>query len=120
MVIDVADVFLESLNRQSFFLRHPEYYSGVMILTTTRYLSTNPAFESRVDITLGLSELDKATRAQIWRNFLDNDGGNEGLGDNAIVIPATMILSGRQTESAVKTARVLAASAMVPLRIDHI
>lgn len=147
LLIDEADVFLETRSTDSLvrnqmvsgecppkhrilsqvanavlvvFLRHMEYYSGVLILTTNRYLSIDPAFESRVDITLGFSELDEAARAQIWRNFLEKDEGNEGLGDDAIAILATMILNGRQIKSAVKTARVLAASEKVPLSVDHI
>ncbi|KPM39105.1 hypothetical protein AK830_g7464 [Neonectria ditissima] len=128
LLIDEADVFLEARSTDSLvrnqmvsvFLRHLEYYSGVMILTTNRSLSIDPAFESRVDITLGFSELDEAARAQIWRNFLEKDEGNESLGDDAVAILATMILNGRQIKSAVKTARVLAASEKVPLSVDHI
>ena len=53
LLIDEADVFLsvhgQNLEKDtlvSIFLRHMEYFRGVLILTTNRHSSIDPAFES--------------------------------------------------------------------------
>ncbi|KAF7554145.1 hypothetical protein G7Z17_g3101 [Cylindrodendrum hubeiense] len=128
LLVDESDVFLEtrstdSLERNqmvSVFLRLLEYYDGVMILTTNRYLTIDPAFESRVDVILSFPELDEPSRAQIWRNFLQKDEAVTALGEEAISILANVPLNGRQIKSAVKTARVLAAGEGVLLNVEHI
>ena len=53
------------------FLRLLEYYTGVLILTTNRPTMLDPAFESRIDITLDYSELTPAARAKVLNNFLE-------------------------------------------------
>lgn len=63
---DEADVFMEArsstdLKRNelvSIFLRMLEYYEGILFLTTNRAEHINPAFESRVHVSLTYKELD--------------------------------------------------------------
>ncbi|KAF5537295.1 P-loop containing protein [Fusarium mexicanum] len=128
LLLDEADVFLEKRSSSNLtqnemttiFLRLLEYYKGVMILTTNRYPAIDPAFESRIDLSFVFQDLEPASRGKIWYNFLIKE--NKALADdsNAIAKLASMPLNGRQIKSAVKTARILAASENLPLAVDHL
>ncbi|KAJ4259691.1 hypothetical protein NW762_007622 [Fusarium torreyae] len=128
LLLDEADVFLETRSSSnlvqneltSIFLRLLEYYKGVMILTTNRFPAIDPAFESRIDIALPFKDHDAASRAKIWYNFLVRE--DTILADDSAAIEklAGLPLNGRQIKSAVKTARILAASENIPLGIDHL
>ncbi|KAH7157913.1 P-loop containing nucleoside triphosphate hydrolase protein [Dactylonectria estremocensis] len=128
LLVDEADVFLEarttdSLERNqmvSIFLRLLEYYDGIMILTTNRHLTLDPAFESRIDVIIGFTELDEPSRSKIWHNFLQTVDGGDDLGEDIVAMIASVPLNGRQIKSAVKTAHVLAAGEGVPLNAEHI
>ncbi|EHK22006.1 uncharacterized protein TRIVIDRAFT_132053, partial [Trichoderma virens Gv29-8] len=52
------------------FLRRLEYYQGILILTTNRYTSFDPAFKSRIHFYLDYSNLCVHTRRTLWRNFM--------------------------------------------------
>jgi SpoVK/Ycf46/Vps4 family AAA+-type ATPase len=54
------------------FLRLLEYFEGILFLTTNRIDTIDPAFESRIHITMHLDALGPTGRQQIWQNFLDN------------------------------------------------
>ncbi|KAF5595219.1 P-loop containing protein [Fusarium pseudocircinatum] len=128
LLLDEADVFLEKRTSSNLtqnemttiFLRLLEYYKGLMILTTNRYPAIDPAFESRIDLSFVFQDLEPASRGKIWYNFLI--GENKALAEdsNAIAKLASMPLNGRQIKSAVKTARILAASENLPLAVDHL
>ncbi|KAH7176358.1 P-loop containing nucleoside triphosphate hydrolase protein [Dactylonectria macrodidyma] len=128
LLVDEADVFLEArttdnLERNqmvSVFLRLLEYYDGIMILTTNRHLSLDPAFESRIDIILAFPELDEPSRSRIWHNFLRTVDGGDELDEDVVAMIASVPLNGRQIKSAVKTAHVLAEGEDVPLNAEHI
>ncbi|KAF4968296.1 hypothetical protein FSARC_4241 [Fusarium sarcochroum] len=128
LLIDEADVFLEARTTHNLvqnelvaiFLRLLEYYKGVMILTTNRFPTIDPAFESRIDITLTFSDLDAASRAKVWYNFLVREDASLADDSNTIEKLAEAPLNGCQIKSAVKTARILAASENLPLNIDHL
>jgi SpoVK/Ycf46/Vps4 family AAA+-type ATPase len=91
-----------------------------MILTTNRMLAIDPAFESRIDMTLVYSEHSEAAREKIWRNFTETIDGHHQLDDAALKALAAAPLNGRQIKSAIKTARALAASEDVPLAQKHL
>ncbi|KAF2795057.1 P-loop containing nucleoside triphosphate hydrolase protein [Melanomma pulvis-pyrius CBS 109.77] len=129
LLIDEADVFMEArtsndLGRNelvSVFLRHLEYYSGIMILTTNRMRSIDTAFESRIDITLKYNPLTEADRRQVWKNFLRNfDPADIDVDEAAVDDLAKWDFNGRQIKSAIKTARILAAKTKVPLNAKHL
>jgi hypothetical protein len=129
LLIDEADVFMEArstnnLQRNelvSVFLRLLEYYSGIMILTTNRMRSIDPAFESRVDITLSYNSLTEADRRQVWKNFLATlDPGAIDVGEADLLKLAKWDFNGRQIKSAIKTARVLATKKKEPLNARHL
>ncbi|KAF4952580.1 hypothetical protein FGADI_6651 [Fusarium gaditjirri] len=128
LLLDEADVFLEKRTSSNLaqnemttiFLRLLEYYKGVMILTTNRYPDIDPAFESRIDLSFVFQDLEPASRAKIWYNFLVRENKALAEDSNAIAKLASMPLNGRQIKSAVKTARILAASENLPLAADHL
>ncbi|KAI1338504.1 P-loop containing nucleoside triphosphate hydrolase protein [Xylariaceae sp. FL0016] len=117
LLIDEADVFLEAQSSNSLernelvavFLRHIEYYQGVMLLTTNRGATIDPAFESRIDIILVFPKLTAEAREQIWRNFLRQPGCRLDLSETDIRELADVPLNGWQIKSAIKTASVFTA-----------
>ncbi|KAM0475960.1 hypothetical protein ACHAP7_007066 [Fusarium lateritium] len=128
LLLDEADVFLEARSSSSLlqnemtsiFLRLLEYYRGVMILTTNRFPAIDPAFESRIDITIVFKDLHPDSRAKIWHNFLVREESDLAKDSEGIAKLAKAHLNGRQIKSAVKTARILAVSENVPLGLDHL
>ncbi|KAF4338471.1 P-loop containing protein [Fusarium beomiforme] len=128
LLLDEADLFLEKRTSSNLaqnemtiiFLRLLEYYQGVMILTTNRYPAIDPAFESRIDLSFVFQDLEPASRAKIWYNFLIRESKALAEDSDAIAKLASMPLNGRQIKSAAKTARILAASENLPLATDHL
>lgn len=109
LLLDEADVFLQrrdahDVNRNalvSIFLRQLEYFEGILILTTNRIADCDPAFASRIHISLSYPELDAVARETVWRNFL----GKAGAAGEGVVVDlteaevrdlATVELNGRQ------------------------
>lgn len=78
LLLEEADVFLAErsmyeLERNklvSIFLRLLEYFEGNMILTTNRVQAFDPAFQSRILISIDYKELDHDSRRAVWANFL--------------------------------------------------
>jgi SpoVK/Ycf46/Vps4 family AAA+-type ATPase len=78
LLLDEADVFLMSRSKAdldrnaivSVFLRVLEYYSGILFLTTNRVGTFDPAFRSRIHMSLYYPRLSKETSMQIWKNNL--------------------------------------------------
>lgn len=131
LLIDECDVFMvkrssSDLHRNqlvSVFLRLLEYYEGVMFLTTNRIESFDPAFESRIHLTINYPKLDHKSRLHIWRAFVDlaaEAGSLSELDEENMAKLAESELNGRQIKNVVKTARLLAAGDKVPLRLSHI
>ncbi|KAI1139619.1 hypothetical protein F5Y05DRAFT_328666 [Hypoxylon sp. FL0543] len=79
LLLDEADVFLQERDLQnlernalvSVFLRHIEYYDGILFLTTNRPGQIDEAFQSRIHITLGLPELDFERQKEVWKIFIN-------------------------------------------------
>ena len=78
LLLDEADVFLSLRNQNdlsrnaivSVFLRTLEYYSGILFLTTNRVGALDPAFKSRIHISLYYPNLNKSVSTEIWRNHI--------------------------------------------------
>ncbi|CAI6267882.1 unnamed protein product [Periconia digitata] len=134
LLLDECDVFLEkrsidSVHMQrnkivSVFLRLLEYYQGVMLLTTNRVDSFDPAFESRIHLTIDFPKLDFQSRLQVWRTFV-RPGNTESnyasdLSHAEIEKLALAEMNGRQIRNIVKTARLLAAGEQSRLALGHI
>lgn len=87
LLLDEADVFLaerddSNLTRNaiaSIFLRELEYYRGILILTTNRLKSFDPAFQSRIHFCITYPELDATGRQQIWKTFVNKARTNSNL-----------------------------------------
>lgn len=103
------------------FLRLLEYYEGIMLLTTNRRAHIDPAFESRIDIAINYPELSGPDRAQLISTFLERlPSGTVKVTPEEITELSKPLLNGREIKSAVKTARMLAASEGVPLQKAHL
>lgn len=133
VLLDEADVFLEprtslSLDRNrlvSIFLRQLEYFEGIMFLTTNRIESMDPAFESRIHLSLQYHELDKAARRQVWSTFLHRSSEMEesnvgAFSDADLDRLAKVPLNGRQIKNMLKTAQLLASRYDEVLGMKHL
>lgn len=134
LLLDECDVFLEKRSSANMaqnklvaiFLRLLEYYQGCLMLTTNRVKDIDPAFESRIHLTIEYPSLNPDSRYQIWWNFLhdsarvqSNQPGSS-IAENDVRNLAMRDLNGRQIKNVVKTARLLAARDEVTLNIEHI
>ncbi|XXH01683.1 hypothetical protein Hte_008044 [Hypoxylon texense] len=128
LLLDECDVFLErrtthDLQRNklvSVFLRLLEYYQGVMFLTTNRVASFDPAFESRIHLTIHYPLLDFEARRHVWRIFVKPDSASSSVDEKELESLARPELNGRQIKNIVKTARLLASRDKTPLSLSHL
>lgn len=112
LLIDEADVFLQqrsadSVKRNalvSIFLRQLEYFQGILILTTNRATECDPAFQSRIHITIDYPDLDESSRMQIWWTFLEQAKGQQknvviDMSEDDIIEVSKFVMNGRQVSS---------------------
>lgn len=126
LLIDEADAFLENRidwdmdrnQRVAIFLRLLESFSGVLILTTNRPIAFDPAFFSRIHLTLKFEELDHGSRSSVWKNFLRSIPNN--VHDEDLSALADVKLNGRQIKNVIKMASLLAYSEADILSTEHI
>jgi SpoVK/Ycf46/Vps4 family AAA+-type ATPase len=111
-------------NSSKVFLRVLEYYEGIMFLTTNRIDAFDPAFRSRIHLSIKYYQLDWDCRYNLWSEFVKNGTSNEvdpSATDEAFLIRlADLELNGRQIRNTVRTAYALALSANKPLGAEHI
>ncbi|KAH8726153.1 P-loop containing nucleoside triphosphate hydrolase protein [Phaeosphaeriaceae sp. PMI808] len=128
LLLDEADVFLEQrslheLERNklvSIFLRVLEYYEGTMFLTTNRVQTFDPAFQSRIHISLDYQELSIESRKTVWKNFLDSSSQEHTVDEKQLKELACMNVNGRQIKNILKIARLLASRKSESLSHNHI
>ncbi|KAI0151776.1 P-loop containing nucleoside triphosphate hydrolase protein [Xylariaceae sp. FL1272] len=128
LLIDECDIFLEQrttsdLQRNkivSVFLRLLEYYHGVLFLTTNRVASFDPAFESRIHLTINYPELNVDSRLQIWKTFVKPESGSNAVQKAELQMLSRIKLNGRQIKNVVKTARLLASREEKALTLEHL
>jgi hypothetical protein len=91
--------------------------------SSQRFEDMDPAFESRIHLSLNYAELDKTSRRQIWSTFLDRisktnhtPGFTEAELDRLSKVP----LNGRQIRNTLKTAQLLADRYDDCLSMSHI
>ncbi|PVH93327.1 P-loop containing nucleoside triphosphate hydrolase protein, partial [Periconia macrospinosa] len=78
LLLDEADVFLQrrrlnelEINAMvSVFLRQLEYYRGILFLTTNRVGDIDPAFKSRIHVSLEYEPLDRRRTKKIYKLHL--------------------------------------------------
>ncbi|KAG9505296.1 hypothetical protein J7337_002263 [Fusarium musae] len=128
LLLDECDVFLEcrttsDIKRNklvSIFLRLLEYFEGVMFLTTNRVSAFDPAFESRIHLTIHYPNLDYTSRLHIWKKFVNSSNDGSSLSKGELDELAGVELNGRQIKNVVKTARLLATHEKTQLAMGHI
>jgi len=128
VLIDEADVFLEQrslhdLERNAMvavFLRHVEYYRGILFLTTNRVQAFDEAFLSRIHVALHFRELSDASKAQVWAAFISKVGASSDVTPQQIEALARRSVNGRQIKNAVRTAHSLAVGKGVKLGYQHL
>jgi hypothetical protein len=116
LLIDECDVFLEARAAHdharneivSIFLRTLEYYEGIMFMTTNRADNIDPAFQSRIHVSLQYPDLSPASRRQIWAAFLERSEHPSELGERDLEELSRVKLNGRQIKNVLKTAQLLA------------
>ena len=78
LLLDEADVFLAKRTRNdlrrnavtSVFLRSLEYYAGILFLTTNRVGNIDPAFKSRIHLSLLYQSFDKTSTRRLYEIFI--------------------------------------------------
>lgn len=128
LLLDEADVFLEQrslheLERNklvSIFLRVLEYYEGTMFLTTNRVQTFDPAFQSRIHISINYPELSHTSRRTIWQNFLNASSADHAITQPQLEELALKAMNGRQIKNVLKIARLLASRKDEPLGYAHV
>ena len=78
LLLDEADVFLTLRNQTdlsrnavvSVFLRTLDYYSGILFLTTNRVGALDPAFKSRIHVSLYYPKLTREVSTKIWKSHI--------------------------------------------------
>jgi hypothetical protein len=78
LLLDEADVFLAKRNKTdlrrnavtSVFLRSLDYYAGILFLTTNRVGGIDPAFKSRIHLSVYYPRLDLDTTIKLYSAFL--------------------------------------------------
>ena len=126
ILIDEADIFMEKrtcndLMRNamvSVFLRLLETYQGIMFLTTNRHDDFDPAFKSRISISIKYKDLDQESRAQVWTNLLKASGVD--LTNKDIHELAIHELNGRQIKNAIRMGQCIAKDQSCVVRVDII
>ncbi|RKK74807.1 hypothetical protein BFJ69_g8243 [Fusarium oxysporum] len=114
-VLDEADVFLETRRTSDLvrnamvcvMLRMLEYHPGILFLTPNRVRSLDPAFESRITLSIRYETFGRDAREQIWKNQLNDhfrvDTQTINYGELA-----SQQLNGRQIKNVVRLALSLA------------
>lgn len=133
ILLDEADVFLEARKDDgpdaadrnalvAVFLRHLEYFSGIVFLTTNRVDVFDAAMRSRIHLTIGYSLPDLEMRSMIWTGSLKAiDKRHIDIDiDDAIDSLVQEKLNGREITNSINTAQTLARFTKEPLRIEHI
>jgi len=131
LLIDEADVFLQErdgldLERNamvSVFLRRLEYFQGVLIMTTNRKRTIDPAFDSRIHFKLHYADLSPESRSTIWKNCLENvpkELSKAEIKDADLMELAKLKLNGRQIKNAMACAISIAVEEKTALTLEGI
>ena len=123
LLLDECDVFLEArsthdLERNklvSIFLRVLEYYEGILFLTTNRLSNIDPAFQSRIHVSLSYPDLTVDSRRHIWEGFLRALEREGEFTEKDLEELAMVELNGRQIKNVLKSACLLSARRKEPL-----
>ena len=111
------------------------YFRGILFLTTNRVRTIDPAFQSRIHVSLRYSDLTFDARRAIWVAFLtkahaashltsesDSSLANVGHGftEDEVKALSERVVNGRQIKNAVRTASAIAASSGQQISYAHL
>ncbi|KAF8245721.1 P-loop containing nucleoside triphosphate hydrolase protein [Wilcoxina mikolae CBS 423.85] len=132
VLIDEADVFLEArqegaINRMeqnglvAVFLRHLEYFQGIVFLTSNRFQGFDPAIKSRIHISLKYGSPDFKTRTLLWKQMLSRIPAEEINFDMeaAVKMAANAKMNGREISNSVNTLRTLSREDRKKMGMEH-
>jgi AAA+ superfamily predicted ATPase len=91
-----------------------------MFLTTNRVETFDPAFQSRIHISLDYQELSIDSRKTVWDNFLNSSSQDHTITKTQLTELARMNMNGRQIKNILKIARLLASRKEEKLSHEHI
>lgn len=132
VLLDEADVFLaerkdDNISRNaitSIFLRHLEYYRGILLLTTNRLDSFDPAFQSRIHFSFEYADLDAQARRSIWQKFVEKAKATTSveilLQEDDITKLAELDLNGRQIKNIMSMAQAVASQKQQPINLNSV
>lgn len=101
LLLDEADVFLAKRSKTdlrrnavtSVFLRSLEYYAGILFLTTNRVGGIDPAFKSRIHLSLFYPRLRKDETIKLYKVFIQRAKDEQArLGSNTFKIDKKQIV----------------------------
>lgn len=133
VLLDEADVFLEARRDDSpdaaernalvaVFLKHLEYFGGIVFLTTNRIHVFDLAMKSRVHLALGYDAPNEESRRFIWVHNLrqlEPEEVDSGLAEKMGRL-AVEDMNGREIANAVTTASSLARFNSEKLQLKHL
>ena len=104
ILIDEADVYLAERSLQdvqrnalvSVFLRHLEYFQGIMFLTTNRVATFDMAFQSRIHFSIRFGDLGRDAKKKIWKTFLGRVKMEVNISEKEIDDLSHKSINGRQ------------------------
>lgn len=95
----------------------------MLFLTTNRISSIDPAFKSRIHLSLHYPALDSSHQHSVWRNFLTGPGisaSSELLEDQNLDFITNTRLNGREIKNVIHIANTLAVSQKTPITHQHL
>ncbi len=124
LLLDEADILFkkrdENLERSAIvgvFLRLLDYYQGFMFLTTNMRDKLDPAFNSRITLSISYPDLTKATRARVWSTVLAAAGVTSPIDVNVL---ASVKMNGRNIRSMVRLIRAIHGTTPTAAQINEL
>lgn len=103
------------------FLRHLEYFQGIVFLTSNRGRNFDPAIKSRIHLFLQFDPPTAKTRETLWRLRLGKVDPEECDFDmeEALKLVQDVDMNGREISNAVNTMRTLAREEKMKMSLEH-
>lgn len=135
VLIDEADVFMAERNKSelaksenvsgetfpfrirhetnvtSVLLRTLEYFEGIIFLTTNRVEVIDPAFRSRIHLSIAYPPLSVGSRCELWKTFVIQGSAQRHprwLNEKFLSSVSGLEINGREIKNAVRVAHAIA------------
>ncbi|KAK0114778.1 hypothetical protein ONS95_014261 [Cadophora gregata] len=131
VLLDEADVFMEERTRDnlprnelvSVLLRTLEYFEGIMFLTTNRATSIDPAFKSRIHLSISYPTHSLESRRELWKTFVSKSSATGKLiwlNEKSLNRMAKVPINGRQIKNIVRIAHCRAVNEKREMALEDI